>query len=113
MKVYSYQQLFSFSKTIFLRIGCSDTDAATAATVLLAADLRGVDSHGIARLAGYIRLWEAQRINACPAIRIVHETPSTAVIDGDKGLGLVVAPAAMQVAIEKAKNVGTGWVSVR
>src|SRR6202008_4290780 len=44
---------------------------------------------------------------------IVHETPSTAVIDGDAGLGLVVAPYAMQVAIGKAQNVGTGWVSVR
>jgi LDH2 family malate/lactate/ureidoglycolate dehydrogenase len=79
----------------------------------LSADLRGVDSHGIARLTGYVRLWEVGRINANPSIQIVHETPSTAVIDGDKGLGLVVAPEAMQVAINKAKNVGTGWVSVK
>ncbi len=79
---------------------------------LLSADLRGVDSHGVARLSGYVRLWEAKRVNACPELRIVHETPSTAVVDGDSGLGLVVAPYAMQVAIEKAKNVGTGWVSV-
>lgn len=94
-------------------MGCSDANADTAARVLLSADLRGVDSHGIARLTGYVRLWEVQRINTCPVIKIVHETPSTAVIDGDKGLGLVVAPAAMQVAIDKAKNVGTGWVSVK
>ena len=51
--------------------------------------------------------------NKCkPNIKIVHETPSTAVVDGDAGLGLVIAPFAMQVAIDKAKNVGTGWVSV-
>ena len=67
----------------------------------------------MARLSGYVRLWEAKRINAKPDIKIVHETPSTAVVDGDAGLGLVVAPFAMQVAIDKAKNVGTGWVSVK
>jgi LDH2 family malate/lactate/ureidoglycolate dehydrogenase len=58
-------------------------------------------------------LWEAKRINTIPNITIVHETPSTAVIDGDAGLGLVVAPFAMQVAIDKADKVGTGWVSVK
>jgi LDH2 family malate/lactate/ureidoglycolate dehydrogenase len=94
-------------------MGCSLQDATTAATVLISADLRGIDSHGVARLSGYIRLWEAGRINAKPNIRVVHETPSTAVVDGDAGLGLVVAPFAMQVAIDKAKNVGTGWVSVK
>jgi len=60
-----------------------------------------------------VRLWKADRVNANPAISIVHETPSTAVVDGDKGLGLVVGPAAMQVAINKAQQVGTGWVSVK
>jgi L-2-hydroxycarboxylate dehydrogenase (NAD+) len=81
--------------------------------VLLSADLRGVDSHGVARLSGYVRLWEAKRINPSPKIKIVHETPSTAVVDGDSGLGLVVAPKAMEVAMQKATNVGTGWVSVK
>jgi L-2-hydroxycarboxylate dehydrogenase (NAD+) len=110
---FSYQQLFTFSRNIFLKIGCSEANADIATKTLLSADLRGVDSHGIARLSGYVRLWEVQRINANPNIKIVHETPSTAVVDGDKGLGLVVAPAAMQIAIDKAKNVGTGWVSVK
>lgn len=111
--LYSYQQLFSFSKNIFLKIGCTNANAESAAKVLLSADLRGVDSHGIARLSGYTRLWEVNRVNANPNISIVHETPSTATVDGDKGLGLVVAPAAMQIAIDKAKNVGAGWVSVK
>jgi L-2-hydroxycarboxylate dehydrogenase (NAD+) len=113
MTSFSYQQLFSFTKNIFLKIGSSEANAALAAKALLAADLRGVDSHGIARLSGYVRLWQAQRVNASPQIKIVHETPSTAVVDGDGGLGLVVGPAAMQVAIDKAKEVGTGWVSVK
>jgi len=113
VQVYSYTQLSSFAKNIFLKIGCSEANADIATKVLLSADLRGVDSHGIARLTGYVRLWEVGRINSNPSFQIVHETPSTAVIDGDKGLGLVVAPAAMKVAIDKARNVGTGWVSVK
>lgn len=111
--LFSYESLYRFTCGVFKAIGCSDTDANTASTVLLSADLRGIDSHGVARLSGYVRLWEAQRINATPHIKIVHETPSTAVVDGDAGLGLIVAPYAMQVAIEKAKTAGTGWVSVR
>jgi LDH2 family malate/lactate/ureidoglycolate dehydrogenase len=110
--VFSYQTLFHFTETIFSKIGCTPENAHTAATALVAADIRGIDSHGVARLIGYVRLWEAKRVNAKPAIKIIHETPSTAVVDGDSGLGLVVAPYAMKLAIEKAGNVGTGWVSV-
>ena len=94
-------------------MGCSKEHADIAAKVLVSADVRGVDSHGVARLSGYLRLWEAGRIKATPNIEIVHQTPSTAVINGDAGLGLVVAQFAMQVAIDKAKQVGTGWVSVK
>jgi LDH2 family malate/lactate/ureidoglycolate dehydrogenase len=84
-----------------------------ATKVLLQADLRGIDSHGIARLSGYVRLWEAGRLNAKPNIQIVYETPSTATLNGDAGVGLVVAPKAMQIAIAKAKQYGTGWVAVK
>lgn len=110
--VFPYQRLFAFCADVFRYMGCSDEDAGTAATGLLRADLRGIDSHGIARLSGYVRLWEAGRVNSRAAIRAVHETPSTAVVDGDAGLGLVVAPYAMKLAIDKASAVGTGWVSV-
>jgi L-2-hydroxycarboxylate dehydrogenase (NAD+) len=110
---YSYTQLLNFSTQVFEQIGCSASHASLAAQALVAADLRGIDSHGIARLSGYVRLWEVNRVNAKPAIKIVHETPSTAVMDGDAGLGLVIAQEAMQVAIQKAKQVGTGWVSVQ
>ena len=110
---FSYSHLEQFTLQIFRAIGCSDADATMATRVLLSADLRGIDSHGIARLTGYVRLWEVERINARPAIKVLHETPSTAVVDGDRGLGLVVAPFAMKLAIEKAKQVGTGWVSVQ
>jgi L-2-hydroxycarboxylate dehydrogenase (NAD+) len=111
--IYTYQRLVDFTTAVFEKIGCTPADAAIATKVLLSADLRGVDSHGVARLTGYVRLWEAKRANTQPNVRIIHETPSTAVVDGDGGLGLVVAPFAMQVAIDKAKQVGTGWVSVQ
>jgi L-2-hydroxycarboxylate dehydrogenase (NAD+) len=62
---------------------------------------------------GYLRLYEKNRINPHPQLSVVHETPSTAVVDGDAGLGLVAGPYAMRLAIEKAKNVGTGWVAVK
>lgn len=113
MELFAYEQLKNFTRAVFLEIGCPEEQADTATEVLLSADLRGVDSHGVARLVGYVRLWEAGRINPKPEIKIVHESPSTAVVDGDSGLGLVVAPEAMRIAIEKAKNAGTGWVAVR
>src|SRR5690348_8057491 len=111
--LFPHQQLFNFTESIFLKIGCSEYDALLATKVLLSADLRGIDSHGIARLSGYVRLWEAKRVNANPELKILHQTPSTATVDGDSGLGLVVAPKAMQIAMDKAKSVGTGWVSVQ
>ena len=108
-----YSHLWNFANDIFIKMGCPKEQARQAADVLLSADLRGIDSHGLARLSGYVRLWEAKRINAKPTIKIVHESPSTAVVDGDQGLGLVVAPRAMEIAIDKAKSCGTGWVAVK
>ena len=111
--IISHDELHDFAKKVLLAIGCPEKDAVLGADVLLSADLRGIDSHGVARLIGYVRLQEKGRINPTPQPEITHETPSTAVLDGDAGLGLVVGPHAMKIAIEKAKNVGTGWVSVK
>ncbi len=113
MSKYEFEKVWDFTHEVFLKMGCPPKDAELATHVLVAADLRGIDSHGVARLIGYVRLWDADRINPAPNIKIVHETPSTAVVDGDAGLGLVVAPKAMAIAIEKASAVGTGWVSVK
>lgn len=110
---FTESKLRDFARSIFIGMGCSAEHAMLAADVLIKSDLRGIDSHGVARLTGYVRLWEKGRINAKPDIRIVHETPTTATVDGDAGLGLVVAPFAMKVAIEKAEKYGSGWVSVR
>jgi LDH2 family malate/lactate/ureidoglycolate dehydrogenase len=111
--IFTYSHLQEFSHAIFGKIGCPENQAKLATEVLLKADLRGIDSHGIARLSGYVRLWEKKRVNSSPSIKIVHESPSTAVVDGDSGLGLVVAPKAMEIAIGKARQAGTGWVAVK
>ena len=111
--MFSVTQLKTFTQYIFQSIGFLEADAILAAKVLISADLRGVDSHGIARLAGYVRLFDHGRLNPKPNIRIVHQTPSTAVVDGDAGVGLVVGPKTMEIVIEKAKNVGSGWISVQ
>lgn len=115
MTFYTFTEtrLRNFTRSVFLKMGCPSADADLATDVLLRSDLRGIDSHGVARLSGYIRLWEKERINATPNITIVHETPTTATIDGDAGLGLVVAPFAMKVAMEKAAVYGSGWVAVK
>jgi len=109
----TYQKLKKFTKDVLIQIGCPSGEAGLAAEILVSADLRGIDSHGVARLKGYVRLWENNRINPNPKVKLVHETPSTGVMDGDRGLGLSVAPKAMEKAIEKAKNAGSGWISVK
>ena len=85
--MYQSDYLQTFTKNVFLAIGCPETDAQLASEILIAADLRGIDSHGIARLAGYVRLFDNGRLNPKPIVKILHETPSTGVLDGDAGLG--------------------------
>lgn len=97
---------------VFIRMGHSQEDAYLATDVLLEADMRGIDSHGIARLPGYVRLWQAGRLNAKPKIKVVRETAAAATVDGDAGLGLIVAARAMDIAIKKASGTGIGMVSV-
>ena len=80
--MYKYEELRSFAKNVFLKMGCTESHSDLASNALLSADLRGVDSHGVARLSGYVRLWEADRVNPVPNIEIVHQSPSTAVVDG-------------------------------
>ena len=80
--------------------------------MLATSDLRGIESHGVARLHTYFDMLTFGGINPRPSVRVVRETPSTATVDGDNGLGLVVGPWANTLAMEKAEAVGSGWVSV-
>jgi L-2-hydroxycarboxylate dehydrogenase (NAD+) len=111
--MYSVKYLQDFTRDVFIKMGCSETDALKIATVFMAAELRGLPSHGMIRIKDYYQLWKANRINVKPNIQVVHETPSTAVVDGDGAVGMVAATRSMEIAIEKAGKVGTGWVSTR
>ena len=110
--IFAAEYLKNFSAAVFMHFGISAEDAAQAADVLATSDLRGIDSHGVARLRTYFEMLELGRINSSPNIRIVREKHSVATIDGDNGLGLVVAPKANAIAMDKAEQHGSGWVSV-
>jgi LDH2 family malate/lactate/ureidoglycolate dehydrogenase len=111
-KIFPIEVLREFSTRVFLHFGAPKPDAAQAADVLASADLRGIDSHGVARLTSYVGLLSEGLINPMPKIRIVRSTPSTATIDGDNGLGLVVGPQANEIAMDMAAKAGSGWVSI-
>jgi len=109
---FPIERLREFSTRTFEHFGVPSADATLAAGVLAASDLRGVDSHGVARLHSYFDMLTLGRINPKANIRIVRELPATAVVDGDNGLGLVVGPKANDIAMEKAEAVGSAVVSV-
>jgi len=109
---FSAPLLHDFTKKVFAKLGVPDGEAAQAADVLAAADLRGIDSHGVARLHTYFDLLSAGRINPRPTLRVVRESASTATVDGDNGLGLVIGPRANEIAMDKAAQAGSGWVAV-
>lgn len=111
--MYQYNYLLDFTKSVFLKMGCSDHDSTIIAEVFLAAEIRDISSHGMIRIKDYYQLWKAKRINVNPVVRIVHESPSTAVVEGDNAVGMVAARKSMEIAIEKAKKSGTGWVATR
>jgi LDH2 family malate/lactate/ureidoglycolate dehydrogenase len=111
--LFSPERLFDFSVRVFESLGVPEADARTAATVLQAADLRGIDSHGVARLHTYFDMVRAGKIDPRARVTIVRESPSTATVDGGNGLGLIVGPKANEIAMNKAADVGSGWVSVR
>ena len=112
VKVFPIEVLREFSTRIFLHFGVPKADAAQAADVLASADLRGIDSHGVARLTSYFELLSEGLINPTPKIKILRSTPSTATLDGDNGLGLVVGPQANEIALDMAGIAGSGWVSI-
>src|SRR5499425_1612131 len=98
---------------IFEKLGVSRDDAAEGADVLTMTDLRGVETHGVSNmLRAYVRDYKAGKLDPRPGWRIVREAPGTAVIDGERRLGVILGPRAMRKAVEKARNVGVGIVTV-
>ena len=99
--------------SIFEKVGVPPEDAELGADVLVLADLRGVDSHGVSNmLRSYLGGYQRGEINPQPNISIVRETAATAAVDSDRGLGTIVTPKAMEIAIRKASEVGVGMVTI-
>ena len=109
----SAAELKDWTARVFMAGGVPEADARLTAEVLVLADLRGIDSHGVARLPFYLMKLKNQSINPKPRPAAVHESPATALFDGDNGLGPVAAKPAMELAIGKARRVGAGFVAVR
>ena len=107
------ERLKKFTSDVFVHCGCLEEEAKLAAEILILADHRGIDSHGVARLHAYFTLLEAGEINPRPNVRKVISTSTTATVDGDNGLGLIVGPKANAIAMEMAEQHGSGWVSVK
>lgn len=115
MRRYTAATLIEFTTQVLVRCGMGEEDARLGATVLVDADLMGIDSHGIAHLAthgSYVAGLRSGKINPRPQIRIVRETAATALVDGDGGFGPVVGYRSMEIAIRKAKEAGSGSVAV-
>ena len=109
----NWQALKAFTKEVFIRVGMSSEDAEIEADVLVWANLRGVDSHGVLRIPSYVASVEAGGMNPKPEIRFEKETPAVALIEADHAFGPVVTTLAMRCMIEKAREVGIGWALLR
>ena len=105
--------LTAFIKRAFEAAGLPAGDADILAGLMVEADLRGSDTHGVIRLPLYLRRLKAGGVNPRPNIRIVREKPATALVDGDNGMGHLVMRFAAMTAIEKARQAGVGWVGAR
>lgn len=112
LQYFPAKVLEDFSTETFMYFGIPEKDARLAAEVLSTSDRRGIDSHGVARLHTYFDMLTLGRINPKPNIKIARERKSVATVDGDNGLGLVVGPKANDIAMDKASQHGSGWVSV-
>ena len=110
----SHVLLEKFMRDVFVKIGTGEADAEIIADVLISADKRGIDSHGIGRFKPiYIDRIDEGILSPRTRIDVVSESATTAVLDGNNGMGHVIAKRAVQIAIDKARAYGTGMVAVR
>ena len=109
----AWKPLKEFAKEIFVQVGMPPEDAETEASVLIWANLRGIDSHGVQLIPRYVEGIDLGHMKVKPNIQIEKETPATLLIDADYALGPVVTVFAMNRAIDKAKEVGIGWAFIR
>ena len=107
---FPLERLEAFVADVFVRLDVLPEHAEITARRLVEADLRGRTGHGVIRVPQYVTRIEAGGINLRPEIQLLRETPVSALVDGDNGLGQVVMTLAMETAIEKATSAGIAWV---
>ena len=101
-------------QALFEHVGMAAEDAALCTDVLITADLRGCESHGISNMMRqYLRAYARGGMNPTPSVKTLHESPVSATLDADQGIGLQVGPRAMRIAMQKAEEVGIGAVGVQ
>lgn len=109
----NHTALKEFTTKVFTEMRVPPGDAQVTADVLVAANLRGIDSHGVARTRRYVDGLRDGVMLAKPEVKVVRETPVTALIDGGAGLGQVAGVKGMRLAMQKASEAGSGFVAVR
>jgi L-2-hydroxycarboxylate dehydrogenase (NAD+) len=109
----SIAAMIAFSRDALLAYGLPVADAELAAKQIIEANLTGFDGHGILRLNDYCRALKSGRINPKANIKVLTRSPSTALVDGDNGIGHLVMTYSMNLAIELARSSGVGWVGAR
>lgn len=107
---YGHEALMAFAAGILRAVGVSDEHARITARRLLEADLRGRTGHGLIRIPLYVKRISAGSVNLDPHVKVVSEGPTSALVDGDNGLGQVVMTTAAQIAVAKAAETGMAWV---
>src|SRR5260221_7957323 len=107
----TFSRLKAFIQEALTKVGLPEQDAATCANLMAEADLQGSDGHGVTRLPQYVRRIKAGGFNVRPNIHVVHDHLSTAVLNGDNGMGHLVMKRAAEMAIEKARTTGIAWVN--
>jgi uncharacterized oxidoreductase len=113
VETFTADRLETLATRIFAALGVPDADAVWVARLLVRANLRGHDSHGVIRVPQYVGSIRQGETNPRPAIRVLGDTPTTAIVDGDLGLGQVVARRATEVALDKTARQGLAAVGVR
>src|SRR5512134_553661 len=107
-----WQALKAFTKDVFVKVGWPPAEAEVSADVLVWANLRGVDSHGVLRIPWYVELVDKGHMKTRPNIKITTETPATLLVEADLAFGPVVTAMVMNRVIQKAKEVGIGWALI-
>jgi LDH2 family malate/lactate/ureidoglycolate dehydrogenase len=107
------KKLVDFISRALVAAGIPPQDAGQVAALMAEADARGGDAHGVFRLPQYVKQIQSGAVNPRPNIRIVSNKPGSALMDGDNALGHIVMKRATELAIEKARQCGVGWIGTR